>query len=55
MFRDGPALPGITLDSMLLPVFASAIPAVEASMAGAFGGIVLVADVAVLATGLLNS
>lgn len=48
-------LPGMTLDSVLLPVFATAFPAVEASMAGAFGGIVLVAYAAVLATGLLNS
>ena len=48
-------LPGMTIDSVLLPAFGTAFPAVDPSMAGAFGGIVLVAYATVLATALLTS
>lgn len=44
-------LPGIALDSLVLPFFDTVFPGVDPAMAGAFGGIVLVAYFEVLVTG----
>lgn len=44
-------LPGIALDSLVLPFFGTVFPGVDPAMAGAFGGIVLVAYFEVLFTG----
>jgi hypothetical protein len=47
-------LPGMVLDSLVVPFFATVFPAVDPSMAGAFGGILLAAYAAVLLTGYLT-
>ena len=44
-------LPGIALDSLVLPFFGTVFTGVDPAMAGAFGGIVLVAYFEVLVTG----
>jgi hypothetical protein len=46
-------LPGMALDSLVVPFFGSVFPGTDPAMAGAFGGIVLVAYVEVLVTGYL--
>jgi hypothetical protein len=44
-------LPGMALDSLVVPFFGTVFPGVDPAMKGAFGGIVLVAYVEVLVTG----
>lgn len=46
-------LPGMAFDSLVVPFFGSVFPGIDPAMAGAFGGIVLVAYVEVLVTGYL--
>lgn len=46
-------LPGMALDSLVLPGFTTVFPGIDASMAGSFGGVLLVAYATALATGYL--